>query len=66
MVGAGAGGVEITFCLPAHLERNYPGCPFELSLVDAGVEILPGTNAGTIRHARRRIGGPRRSVDVGP
>lgn len=34
VVGAGAGGVEIAFCLPAHVRRVCRNTPIELSLID--------------------------------
>lgn len=55
IVGAGAGGVEIAFCLPAHLRRVAPQDRFEISLVDAAPEILSGTDAGMIRLVRREL-----------
>jgi selenide, water dikinase len=55
VVGAGAGGVEIAFCLPSHLKRFDPGCRYELALIDAGPEILSGTDRGLIRLARREL-----------
>jgi selenide,water dikinase len=55
VVGAGAGGVEVTFCLSAYLARNYPGRHYDLALIDSGQEILPGAGAGMIRRARREL-----------
>ena len=62
VVGAGAGGVEISFCLPAHLARQWPTLPFRLAIVDGGREILPGTTARAVRLARREL--QRRGVEL--
>lgn len=62
IVGAGAGGVEIAFCLPAYLREHYPGCHHELTVVDSGDEILPGANRGMIRLARGELA--RRGVEL--
>ncbi len=62
IVGAGAGGVEIAFCLPAYLQRHHPDCRHELKVVDSGDEILPGANRGMIRLARGELA--RRGVEL--
>lgn len=62
IVGAGAGGVEIAFCLPAYLEQHHPSCRYELMLVDSGAEILPGANRRMIRLARTELA--RRGVEM--
>ena len=63
IVGAGAGGVEITFCLPGHV-RQILGEQVELSLtvVQAGQEILLGAGQGMVRAARREL--ERRGVQL--
>jgi selenide, water dikinase len=62
VVGAGAGGVEIAFCLPAHIERHWPGLSLQLTVIDSGNEILPGAAAGAIHLARREL--ERRGVEL--
>lgn len=62
VVGAGAGGVEITFCLPSHLRRNWPDLDYRIALIDVGDEILPGANKKAIGLARRELA--RRGVEV--
>ena len=55
IVGGGAGGVEITFCLPSHLQRHWPTLGYQLSLIDGGDEIMPGAVAGAVKLARREL-----------
>ncbi|MEX0678864.1 MAG: selenide, water dikinase SelD [Pirellulales bacterium] len=55
VVGAGAGGVEIAFCLPFHLVRQHPGCRYELTLIDAAPEMLSGVDPRMIRRVRREL-----------
>lgn len=55
VVGGGAGGVEITFCLPSHLQRNCPALRYQLTLIDGGDEIMPGAAAGAIKLVRREL-----------
>ncbi|HQU45874.1 MAG TPA: selenide, water dikinase SelD, partial [Pirellulales bacterium] len=62
VVGAGAGGVEIAFCLPGHIRRQWPDLRFELRIVDGSDEILPGATTGAIRLARREL--ERRGVEL--
>src|SRR6185437_9844982 len=45
VVGGGAGGVEIGFCLPFHLRKTWPDLAFELSLVNRQQEIPNGAAA---------------------
>jgi selenide, water dikinase len=42
VIGGGAGGVEISLCLPSWMQRCFPSCPFNLSVVDRGERILTG------------------------
>jgi selenide,water dikinase len=53
VVGAGAGGMEILFCLPRRLRERFGDPPVEWTLVDRGDEILSDMPAGTITRARR-------------
>ena len=62
VVGGGAGGVEIAFCLPAHIARRWPDARFQLAVIDGGSEILPGANSRAIRLARREL--ERRGVEL--
>lgn len=55
IVGGGAGGVEITFCLPSHLERRWPALRYQLTLLDSGDEIMPGAAARAVKLARREL-----------
>lgn len=55
IVGGGAGGVEITFCLPAHLARRWPNLRYQLTLIDGAAEIMPGAATGAIQLARREL-----------
>ena len=55
VVGAGAGGVEICFCLPHFLRRNWPDMKFELRLIDRHTEILDGAPPRTVASARREL-----------
>lgn len=55
VVGGGAGGVEITFCLPSHLQRHWPALRYQLMLIDGGDEVMPGAAPGAINLARREL-----------
>ncbi|HET6880218.1 MAG TPA: selenide, water dikinase SelD [Pirellulales bacterium] len=68
VVGGGAGGVEIAFCLPAHVQRlqstnrRGPDIELHLSVIDGGGDILPGAARGAVRLARREL--ERRGVEL--
>jgi selenide,water dikinase len=62
VVGAGAGGVEIAFCLPGYLGRTWPEVSYRLAVIDGGKEILPGAARGAIRLAHREL--ERRGVEL--
>lgn len=47
IVGGGAGGVEIAFCLPAFMRRISPLTRLELTLIDAHERPLAGGSART-------------------
>ncbi len=51
IVGAGAGGCEVALCLPAHLRTHLPACAYEIVLIQAQSQILPGVQASL----RRRV-----------
>ena len=53
VVGAGAGGVEITMCLPSRLARVVPEAPFELTVVQADSSIIPNSIPSTAKRVRR-------------
>ncbi|HEV3006554.1 MAG TPA: selenide, water dikinase SelD, partial [Pirellulales bacterium] len=54
VVGAGAGGVEICFCLPHYLRQNWPQLRFELRLIDRG-DVLAGAPPRTVTAARGEL-----------
>jgi selenide, water dikinase len=62
VVGGGAGGVEISLCLPGFLRRMLDGREFEIRIVHQGAEILPGVSTGMRRRAMARFG--KRGVEV--
>ncbi|HVW01027.1 MAG TPA: selenide, water dikinase SelD, partial [Planctomycetaceae bacterium] len=51
VVGAGAGGVEITLCLQGWLKAR--GLSAELALFDSNEQILPGYGPGAVERMRR-------------
>ena len=55
IVGGGAGGVEIAFCLPFHLRKTHGGLPHELLLVDGGPRLAAGLPPRTGEVARREL-----------
>jgi selenide,water dikinase len=55
VVGAGAGGVEIAFCLPARVHSVLPGARMELALIGAGDEVPQGACRSTQRLVRREL-----------
>lgn len=55
VVGGGAAGVEITFCVQRYLETQ--GISFELSLVDSHDTVLPGYLPKTIQRATKELVG---------
>jgi len=54
-VGGGAGGVEITFCLPRRIQSLLGDVPFELTLINAHPDIVPGARASTIERVLREF-----------
>lgn len=60
VVGAGAAGVEVAFCLEALMERRAISA--KLSLIDAHDDILPGYLPKTVALARQEF--ERRGVDL--
>lgn len=58
VVGGGAAGVEVTFCLDAKLRRETPPSDEDshtITLVDSGPRILSGHRAGTVRRVKREM-----------
>lgn len=55
VVGAGAGGVEIAFCLPPHVRRLLGDLPLELTLIDHNRQILSAAPASTRRLALEEL-----------
>ncbi len=53
IVGGGAGGVEIAFCLPKRIQSILEDPQFELTLVSADAEIVRGATGKTARRVRR-------------
>ena len=51
IVGAGAGGVEIAFCLPRRIQSILPDVSTDITLMTADAQILRGTLPKTIRRA---------------
>jgi len=51
IVGAGAGGVEIAYCLPARLRAVLGSVPCEINLITADDAILKGMRPKTVRLA---------------
>ena len=54
-VGGGAGGVEISFCLPPFVRRTLGDVSPELSLIHAGEQLAAGSQAATNDLVRRRL-----------
>ncbi len=55
IVGAGAGGVEVAFCLPAHVKQVLGGETPELAIVSASGDLPAGAAAATQRRVRREL-----------
>lgn len=55
VVGGGAGGVEITFCVAPLLARRFPLQPFELTLVHRGRRILTGGSPKAAELVQRQL-----------
>lgn len=62
VVGAGVGGVEITFCLPAAVRHWLGDIKLELTLMDAETTVAPGTASRTRRRIVREL--QRRGVQL--
>lgn len=55
IVGAGAGGVEIAFCLPLRLRQVLKDQPFSIRLITSDTAILKGAQAQTVRLATETL-----------
>ena len=55
VVGGGAGGVEISFCLPFHLRNRWPGLAFELELIDKHGSLPHGADGKSAAVVRREL-----------
>jgi pyridine nucleotide-disulfide oxidoreductase family protein len=62
-VGAGAGGVEVTLCLPAYVRaRLGVNARFEQTIVCGGADLLAGSARGTVERITRIC--QRRGVEI--
>ncbi|MCX7423691.1 MAG: selenide, water dikinase SelD [Planctomycetia bacterium] len=55
VVGAGAGGVEITLCMVARLRAALGTTPFEVTLINASDRLLAGVTKKTANVVRREL-----------
>lgn len=55
VVGAGAGGVEVAFCLPARLHAILGHVPYHITLVGASDRLIGGVSAKTSAVALREL-----------
>ena len=53
IVGGGAGGVEIAFCLPMRIRKILGDVPLTLTLIDASDTLLKGSSAALTRRVER-------------
>jgi pyridine nucleotide-disulfide oxidoreductase family protein len=63
IVGGGAAGVEIGFCLDMHLKHSAISAV--IRIVESSDEILTGTAAGAVQKARRELDGRGIIVETG-
>ncbi len=62
VIGGGAGGIEVAFCLPRRVQALLGDVGLDLSLIDSHAEIGNGLHGGTVRRVRREF--EARGVDV--
>lgn len=62
VVGGGAGGLEITFCLPARVRQMLENLPLKQVLIDGHETLLPDWNEGARRRVLAELG--RREVEL--
>jgi len=55
VVGGGAGGIEIAFCLPRRLRSRLKHERFTMTLVDRNRALLPGASTATSNRVLRRL-----------
>lgn len=55
VVGAGAGGVEIVFCLPARVHASLGEVSLEMTLINAQEHLIPGSLPATVRRVEREL-----------
>src|SRR6478752_3314084 len=53
IVGGGAGGVEIDFCLPMRVRKILGDIPHSLTLIESGDKLLKGSSAGLTKRVER-------------
>lgn len=57
IAGGGAGGVEITFCLPAHVRARLGEVRLELTIVQSQDRLVPGVTERTAELVERELVG---------
>ena len=55
VVGGGAGGVEIAFCLPLRIEKLFGDVPYELTLIHGGSQLMAGALDSTSAKAKEEL-----------
>ena len=55
VIGGGAGGIEVAFCLPRRVQALLGDVGLDLSLIDSHAEIGNGLQGGTVRRVRREF-----------
>lgn len=53
IVGGGAGGVELAFCLPKRIHQVLGDVPVSITLIDSGGSLLKGSSAGLAKRVKR-------------
>lgn len=53
VVGGGAGGVEVALCVPAFVQRQWPGAEAEMTVVHSGDRLLTGGSQRAQRAVER-------------
>jgi selenide,water dikinase len=55
IVGGGAGGVEVAFCIPHHVRRILRDVPLQIALIHSGETLVPGALPRTSRVVEREL-----------
>jgi len=55
IVGGGAGGVEIAFCIPHFIQRITSNLALELTLIHSSANLIPGAKSRTSDITRRQL-----------